>query len=101
MTTAVQSASDVLKQDRFGRIVTDAARASQKDHGCGNARGEDHGVVACSARHAMRRASGGTDCRLDLPHKKRIHSDSRLVKEGREIRRESAASCNLMSEGSQ
>lgn len=78
MHSARESLLHVPGQNRFGRVVADAAGSPQEDHGGRDSSGEDHCIMSGAACHAMRSASGGADGRFDLGRQETVHGDGRL-----------------------
>ncbi len=61
--------------------MADPARSSQKNHGGGNFLGQNHGIVARAAHHAMRLAASLPDRLFDFIDEERIHRHCRLTQE--------------------
>ena len=78
---AFKTLGDVACLDRLRRVVAYSSRSSQKDHCHGNFLGQDHGVVAGAADHAVRLASSLSHGFFDLVDKKRVHIYRRLAEE--------------------
>src|SRR5215471_4885547 len=53
MHSGVERRRHISNQHIFVRMMTDAAGRAQKQHGCGNFRGENHGVVSRAAGHVV------------------------------------------------
>src|SRR5215469_763165 len=90
---------DVFRENGLGGVVADTAGAAQKDHGGRDAFSEDHGVVAGTARYAMRQTARRTHGGFDLGNKKRIHSDRVLLEKRGRTEREVATSSDFLGTG--
>src|ERR1700680_2760199 len=79
VSSAIDSLRHVAEFHRFRRIVADAARRAQKNHGGGNFFRQYHGVVASPAHHPVWLASRFADGLFYLAYEKWIHGYSPLV----------------------
>lgn len=65
--------------DRFGRVMTDAARCPDEQHGRRHVRRKHHRIVAGSARHHGDRRAGRFDRTREHGDKLRVHLGARLI----------------------
>jgi hypothetical protein len=45
---------NVYGENRFIGMMADSTRAAQEQHGSGHPASDNHGIVTCTARHAMK-----------------------------------------------
>jgi hypothetical protein len=79
MGAALDRHRNVVDQDRFRRIVADAAWCPDENNSGRDFFGQDHGIMTGAAYHAVRLASRLPDCFFYLSNEIEVHLHGALV----------------------